>query len=319
MRYFITGGAGFIGANFIEQLLNADELPVDSITVYDKLTYAGTLKNLEQACKDSRTNVLIADICDRDELVDRMINHDIVVHFAAESHVDRSINSATPFVQTNEMGTLNVLEAAKANGVKTVIHISTDEVYGSLKSGAADESYPLLPNSPYAASKAASDLIARSFFQTHGLDVRTTRCSNNYGKYQYPEKFIPVAINSILQKKKIPLYGNGQNLREWIHVTDHCKAILEVIKHGSAGEIYNIGSGLHLSNLELVQKLLEILKVDKTWISYVEDRRGHDFRYSVNSNKIDKISNFERVPFERGLEEVVEWYSENSEWWGSKS
>ena len=206
MRYFITGGAGFIGSNFIEELLNDQVADIDKITVFDKLTYAGNPRNLEIALQDTRVKLYVGDICDRLILQDQMKDHDIVVHFAAESHVDRSINSAYPFIETNVLGTLNVLESARETGIQTIIHISTDEVYGSLENGSADESYPLLPNSPYAASKAASDLVTRSFFQTFGLDIRVTRCSNNYGKYQHPEKFIPVVINSILNQSKIPIY-----------------------------------------------------------------------------------------------------------------
>ena len=258
----------------------------------------------------------VGDICDRLILQDQMKDHDIVVHFAAESHVDRSINSAYPFIETNVLGTLNVLESARETGIQTIIHISTDEVYGSLENGSADESYPLLPNSPYAASKAASDLVTRSFFQTFGLDIRVTRCSNNYGKYQHPEKFIPVVINSILNQSKIPIYGTGQNIREWIHVRDHCKAILKVLAQGRAGEIYNIGSGKYLNNVELAQNICRIMNAPEELITFVEDRKGHDFRYSIDSRKCDSLQVGSRFDFQFGLKETVEWYVSHQAWWG---
>jgi dTDP-glucose 4,6-dehydratase len=220
MRYFVTGGAGFIGSNFVEYLFeNVKELT--GVTIFDKFTYAANPKNYEKFLSDSRLKVIKGDVCDLSLLEISMNNHDFVIHFAAESHVDRSIHDASAFFQTNVLGTLNVLEASRKNGIKTVVHISTDEVYGSLPEGSADENYPLLPNSPYAASKAASDLLARSYFVTHGIDVRTTRCCNNYGKNQYPEKLVPLILSKIKKGETLPIYGSGENIREWIHVSEH--------------------------------------------------------------------------------------------------
>jgi dTDP-glucose 4,6-dehydratase len=285
------------------------------VTIFDKFTYAANPKNYEKFQSDPRLKVIEGDICDLSLLEESMKNHDYVIHFAAESHVDRSINDGSVFVQTNVLGTFNVLEASRRSKIKTVIHVSTDEVYGSLAEGSADESYPLLPNSPYAASKAASDLLVRSYFVTHNLDVRITRCCNNYGKYQYPEKLIPVIVNSILSNKKIPIYGNGLNVREWIHVEDHCKAVNRVLENGEPGEIYNIGSGKHLSNLELAEIICEFMGLGKDSISHVQDRPGHDFRYSVNSSKISQISEFANLPFESGLRKTLIWHKENLNWW----
>ena len=315
MRYFITGGAGFIGSNFVDLLMRTERANTELVTVYDKLTYAGNLKNLSEWQSDPRLNIRIADICDREVLSQAMTNHDVVVHFAAESHVDRSIKSATPFVTTNVLGTLNVLEAARSNDVNTIIHISTDEVYGSLAEGTATEESPLLPNSPYAASKAASDLLARSFYQTYNMDIRITRCSNNYGRFQYPEKLIPVVINAILRNQQIPVYGTGINVREWIHVTDHGKAILEVLQNGKPGEIYNIGSTNYLTNLELVKKICNIMGHGEELIEYVEDRLGHDFRYSIDYSKLKIFGLPDQVDFETGLQQTVEWYLTHQEWW----
>jgi len=240
-----------------------------------------------------------------------MENHDYVLHFAAESHVDRSINDASVFIQTNVLGTFNVLEAARNAGVKTMINVSTDEVYGSLPEGSAVENWPLEPNSPYAASKASSDLLARSYFVTHGLDVRTTRCCNNYGKYQYPEKVIPVFINKLRSREKLPIYGNGENVREWIHVSDHVKGIQIVLEKGTPGEIYNIGTGSHLSNNDLATAILNLMGKSGDMKSYVKDRQGHDFRYSVDSLKIGALGFQPSITLEVGLEETIKWYLEN--------
>jgi len=308
VRYFVTGGAGFIGSNFVNLLLVSPDSDASYVTVYDKLTYAGNLKNLNIWKSDSRLNIIIADICDSTSLTNAMTNHDVVVHFAAESHVDRSINGAEPFFTTNILGTLNVLESARSTNIKTVIHISTDEVYGSLTKGSATEDFPLLPNSPYAASKAGSDLLVRSFFKTYGLDVRITRCTNNYGKYQYPEKFVPVIIRSIMNKERIPIYGIGNNVREWLYVDNHCQSILSVLKFGSAGEIYNIGGGHHFTNMELVIRICEILGAPSNLIKFVPDRFGHDLRYSVHGQKLT-------VDFNRTLADTIDWYMKNENWW----
>lgn len=314
MRYFITGGAGFIGSNYVAYLFkNVPELT--SVTIYDKFTYAANPKNFEEFAIDPRLDVIKGDICDQKLLEQSMSNHDFVIHFAAESHVDRSIDDATAFVQTNVLGTFNVLEASRKVGIKTVIHVSTDEVYGSIPEGSADETYPLQPNSPYAASKASSDLLARSYFITHGLDVRTTRCCNNYGKHQFPEKVIPVFIRKLNCEEKLPIYGDGMNVREWIHVSDHARAIQSVLDKGLAGQIYNIGTGSHLSNNDLASELLSVMGMSENMKSYVADRRGHDFRYSVDSRKIESLG-FERlINFEDGLKETVDWYTSNPDWW----
>jgi dTDP-glucose 4,6-dehydratase len=285
MRYFVTGGAGFIGSNYVEHLFENVQGLI-GVTIFDNFTYAANPKNYEKYLGDPRLEVIHGDICDLAFLKESMKDHDFVIHFAAESHVDRSINDASAFVQTNVLGTFNVLEASRKSGIKTVIHVSTDEVYGSLPESSALESDPLLPNSPYAASKAAADLLARSYFITHGIDVRTTRCCNNYGKNQYPEKLVPLILSKIKKREPLPIYGSGENIREWIHVSDHCKAIHLILNQGKAGEIYNIGSGVALMNLELVEILLELTGSKESTINFVEDRLGHDFRYSLNYKKI---------------------------------
>jgi dTDP-glucose 4,6-dehydratase len=314
VRYFVTGGAGFIGSNYVEHLLNNVEA-VTGVTIYDKFTYAANPKNYQDFLCDARLSVIQGDICDSELLEKSMAGHDFVVHFAAESHVDRSIDDAAVFVETNVLGTFRVLEAGRKVGISTVIHVSTDEVYGSLDEGAADETFPLQPNSPYAASKAASDLLARSYFVTHGLDVRITRCCNNYGKYQFPEKVIPVFINKLLSGQKLPIYGDGRNVREWIHVSDHAKGIQTVLEKGNPGEIYNIGTGSHLSNNDLADNILLLMNFNNNMKSYVEDRLGHDFRYSVSSSKIEELGFKNKVLVHRGLQDTIEWYKSNLDWW----
>lgn len=313
MRYFVTGGAGFIGSNYVEHLFQNVE-GVTGVTIYDKFTYAANPKNYQQFLIDPRLSVIKGDICDANLLENSMADHDFVVHFAAESHVDRSIDDASAFIQTNVLGTFSVLEASRKVGIKTVIHVSTDEVYGSLSQGSADETFPLQPNSPYAASKAASDLLARSYFVTHGLDVRTTRCCNNYGKYQFPEKVIPVFINKLKAGQRIPIYGDGRNVREWIHVADHVRGIQAVLNKGNPGEIYNIGTGAHFSNNDLAREILDLMNFDEKMMSYVKDRQGHDFRYSINSRKLGRLGFEIIVPFKKGLPETVNWYLSNSNW-----
>ena len=313
MRYFVTGGAGFIGSNYVEHLFNNVE-EVTGVTIYDKFTYAANPKNYKDFVADPRLSVIKGDICDFELLEKSMAGHDYVVHFAAESHVDRSIDEASVFVETNILGTFRVLEASRKVGIRTVIHVSTDEVYGSLSEGSADETFPLEPNSPYAASKAASDLLTRSYFVTHGLDVRITRCCNNYGKYQYPEKVIPVFINKLKSGQKLPIYGDGRNVREWIHVSDHARGIQAALDKGNPGEIYNIGTGIHLSNNDLADEILFLMNFDNNMKSYVEDRLGHDFRYSVNSTKIGTLGFTLQIPFKLGLLETVNWYVSNPSW-----
>ncbi len=314
MRYFVTGGAGFIGSNYVEHLFRKVE-GVTGVTIYDKFTYAANPKNYQEFVGDPRLTVIKGDVCDYDLLEKTMAGHDFVVHFAAESHVDRSIDDASAFVETNVLGTFRVLEASRKVGVKTVIHVSTDEVYGSLSEGSALESFPLEPNSPYAASKAASDLMVRSFFVTHGLDVRTTRCCNNYGKYQYPEKVIPVFITMLKSGQTLPIYGDGKNVREWIHVSDHARGIQTVLENGIPGELYNIGTGHHLSNNDLASEIIGLMGFSQTMKSYIKDRPGHDLRYSINSTKIQSIGFKKTVQFEEGLAQTIEWYRSNPDWW----
>ena len=317
MRYFVPGGAGFIGSNYVEHLLNLVD-GVTGVTIYDKFTYAANPKNYQEFADDPRLTVIKGDICDSLLLENSMANHDYVIHFAAESHVDRSIDDASAFVQTNTLGTFNVLEASRKSGIKTMIHVSTDEVYGSLSEGSADEYYPLQPNSPYAASKAASDLLARSYFITHGLDVRTTRCCNNYGRYQFPEKVVPVFVNRLNSGEKLPIYGDGKNVREWIHVSDHARGIQTVLNRGKPGEIYNIGTGAHLSNNDLASEIINLIGLNEDMKSYVADRQGHDFRYSVDSRKIESLG-FERIiDFNDGLKATIDWYTDNPGWWDTQ-
>jgi dTDP-glucose 4,6-dehydratase len=317
MRYFVTGGAGFIGSNYVAHLFNEVE-GVTGVTIYDKFTYAANSKNYQEFTHDPRLTITKGDICDLNTLENSMANHDYVIHFAAESHVDRSIHDASAFIQTNVMGTYNVLEASRKSGARTMIHVSTDEVYGSLSDGSAEENYPLQPNSPYAASKAASDLLARSYFVTHGLDVRTTRCCNNYGKYQYPEKVIPVFINKLRTGQKLPIYGDGLNVREWIHASDHARGIQTVLKKGKPGEIYNIGTGSHLSNNDLASEIIRLMGLSNDLKSYVSDRQGHDFRYSVDSQKIASLGFEKIINFDDGLKATIDWYTNNTGWWDTQ-
>lgn len=315
MKYFVTGGAGFIGSNYVNFLLSETE-NVESVTVFDKFTYAANPKNLEKHISDPRLTIVRGDICDPESVEKDLRGHNAVVHFAAESHVDRSIEDSSVFVKTNVLGTYVLLEAARQNNVETFVHVSTDEVYGSLEKESADEEFPLHPNSPYAASKAASDLLARSYFVTHGLDVRITRCCNNYGPNQYPEKVIPVLTKAGLNLQKLPIYGNGKNIREWIYVRDHCRGIQIALRHGSPGEIYNIGTGLHLSNLDLASRVISALNLPEDSVQFVEDRKGHDFRYSVDSSKIKALGFYEETDFENGLTSTIDWYKGNQDWWG---
>ena len=313
MRYFVTGGAGFIGSNYVEHLFrNVPDMT--SVTIYDKFTYAANPKNYQELAGDPRLKVIKGDICDFVLLEKSIAEHDFVIHFAAESHVDRSIEDASAFVQTNVLGSFNLLEASRKLGIKTVINVSTDEVYGSLMKGSANETFPLQPNSPYAASKAASDLLARSYFVTHGLDIRTTRSCNNYGKYQFPEKVIPVFINKLRSGQKLPIYGDGLNVREWIHVSDHARGIQTVLEKGAPGEIYNIGTGLHLSNNDLAGEIIKAMGLDVSMKSYVTDRKGHDFRYSVNWQKLASLGFENKIGFFDGLQSTIDWYATHTDW-----
>ena len=315
MRILVTGGAGFIGSNYVRRIADGTLGGISKITVLDKLTYAGTLTNLSQV-SDSSYDFIEGDICDA-ELVTKLVSeNDLVVNFAAESHVDRSINGAKDFVVTNVLGTQTLLDAFRKSDVKTFLQVSTDEVYGSIAEGSWPETDPLLPNSPYAASKASADLICRSYFKTHGMDIRVTRCSNNYGRNQYPEKVIPLFVTNLIDNKKVPVYGSGLNVRDWLHVDDHCRGIHLALTKGKAGEIYNIGGGTELNNLELTDKILNIMGKGQESIEYVEDRKGHDLRYSVDITKIsNELGYVPQVDWEVGLAETINWYQENEAWW----
>lgn len=315
MRVLITGGAGFIGSNYVRRITDGTLGGINKITVLDKLTYAGTLTNLLDVKSDS-FEFVHGDICDS-ELMDKLAkSHDLVVNFAAESHVDRSINGAKDFVVTNVLGTQTLLDSVKKSDVQTYLQVSTDEVYGSIESGSWPETDPLLPNSPYAASKASADLLCRSYNKTHGMDIRITRCSNNYGRNQFPEKIIPLFVTNLIDRKKVPVYGSGLNVRDWLHVDDHCQGIHLALTKGKPGEIYNIGGGTELNNLELTEQILEIMGNGKDSIEHVEDRKGHDFRYSVDIKKISgELGYRPKVSWKQGLIETVNWYQENQNWW----
>jgi dTDP-glucose 4,6-dehydratase len=317
MNYVVTGGCGFIGSNYVRGLLSgAWGSDVEKVTVIDSLTYAGNLSNLDPVIQDSRLIFVKEDIINQKEISEILEGNDIVVHFAAESHVDRSISGSAEFIRTNVLGTHSMLQASLDSNIKQFLHVSTDEVYGSIAKGSWDEQEPLLPNSPYAASKASSDLIARSFFITHGLDVRITRCSNNFGIYQYPEKVIPLFITNLMQGKKIPLYGDGLNVRDWLHVDDHCRGIQLVIEKGQAGQIYNIGGGTELTNIDLTNKILSAMGASNDSIEAVEDRKAHDRRYSVDITKIhNELGYSPQCSLEDTLGTIVEWYKNNQQWW----
>ena len=318
MKIFVTGGAGFIGSNFVRMALTArlPGLEDADITVFDALTYSGTLTNLEAISDSPRYSFVHGDIRDQDAVATALAGHDAIIHFAAESHVDRSVTNSRIFVETNVLGTQTLLDQALALGVPRFVHVSTDEVYGSIDEGSWDENEPLLPNSPYSASKAASDLLVRSYHVTHGLNASTTRCSNNYGTHHFPEKVIPLFITNLLDGQKIPLYGDGGNVRDWLHVDDHCRGIALVLQGGKPGETYNIGGGTELSNVELTELLLAATGRDESFIEHVADRKGHDRRYSVNIGKIQRELGYEPlVPFESGLADVVKWYRDNRSWW----
>ncbi len=318
MRILVTGGAGFIGSNFVRRTLE-DAYPGlegADIVVYDALTYSGNLENLAPVDGDARYSFVHGDILDRDLLDEVLPAVDTVVHFAAESHVDRSVRDSGPFVETNVVGTQRLLDASLTAGVQRFVHVSTDEVYGSIAEGSWDETRPLEPNSPYSASKAGSDLLARSYHRTHGMNLSITRCSNNYGPYHFPEKVIPLFVTNLIDDRHVPLYGTGENVRDWLHVDDHTRGIAMVVTGGRAGEIYNIGGGTELSNRELTQKLLDATGRDWSSVDPVEDRKGHDLRYSVDISKIRGELGYEPlVPFDQGLADVVQWYRDNRDWW----
>jgi dTDP-glucose 4,6-dehydratase len=316
MRFFVTGGAGFIGSHFVRMLLNQTSSEVSKVTVCDKFTYSGNENNLIGAAEDQRFSLIRGDICDMEMMRKVLASHDVVVHFAAESHVDRSIQSANPFIVTNVLGTQTLLEASRQNGISTFVHVSTDEVYGSIDAGSWTEDQPLLPNSPYSASKASSDLVARAFHKTYGMDIRITRCSNNFGTHQYPEKMIPLFITNLIDDKKVPLYGDGLNVRDWLHVEDHCQGIFLVAQKGRSGEIYNIGGGTELTNLELTEQILNLFNKSRNDIEIVPDRLGHDRRYSVDWTKINRELGYTpKHSIQDSLPSLVDWYQKNEWWW----
>jgi dTDP-glucose 4,6-dehydratase len=318
MKILVTGGAGFIGSNFVRRTLE-DAYPGlegAEVVVLDALAYSGNLANLAPIADSKRYRFVLGDIRDSELLDELLPSVDGIVHFAAESHVDRSVRDASIFVETNVLGTQRLLDGALRSNVKRFVHVSTDEVYGSIAEGSWDETRPLEPNSPYSASKAGSDLLARSYFRTHGLNVSITRCSNNYGPYHFPEKVIPLFITNLIDDQHVPLYGEGNNIRDWLHVDDHTRGIAMVLTGGRAGEIYNIGGGTELTNLELTQLLLNATGKDWSYVDRVADRLGHDLRYSVDIRKIRAELGYEPlVPFDRGLADVVDWYRNERAWW----
>ncbi|MDG4802572.1 dTDP-glucose 4,6-dehydratase [Micromonospora sp. WMMD980] len=324
MRILVTGGAGFIGSEYVRMLLGrpgadparAPTSAPAAVTVLDKLTYSGNPANLDPVRHDTRLRFVHGDVCDP-ALVDAVVpGHDVIVHFAAESHVDRSITGAAPFVTTNVLGTQTLLDAALRHRTGRFVHVSTDEVYGSIDSGSWTESWPLAPNSPYSASKAASDLLALAYHRTHGLDVVVTRCSNNYGPYQFPEKVVPLFVTNLLDGGTVPLYGDGGNVRDWLHVRDHCRGVALVQEKGRAGEVYHIGGGTELTNRELTGKLLAACGADWDRVVPVTDRKGHDRRYSLDITKIrTELGYAPSIDLDHGLAETVRWYRENRPWW----
>ncbi|MGC5011920.1 dTDP-glucose 4,6-dehydratase [Streptosporangium sp. DT93] len=318
MRILVTGGAGFIGSNFVRRTLSGayEGFEDARVVVVDKLTYAGTMESLASVAGDPRLEFVQGDICDA-SLMSRLTKEaSLVVHFAAETHVDRSIDSGADFVTTNVVGTQTLLEASLAGGVGKFVLVSTDEVYGSIETGSWVESHPLEPNSPYSASKAAADLLARAFSRTYRFPVSITRCPNNYGPYQFPEKVIPLFVTNLLDGERVPLYGDGLHVREWAHVDDHCRGIALVAWRGRPGEVYNVGGNAELTNRELTGALLDIAGADWSMVLPVEDRPGHDRRYSVDSSKITAELGYRpQVPFTDGLAATARWYAENRDWW----
>lgn len=318
MRILVTGGAGFIGSHFVRELLSGayPEWESARAVVLDKLTYAGNPANLAPVRSDPRLTFVEGDICNPLVVGKLMRDVDLVVHFAAESHVDRSITDASAFVRTNVQGTFTLLDAAVRAGVDRFVHVSTDEVYGSIPQGAWTEEQPVGPNSPYAATKAGSDHLALAFHRTHGLPVCVTRCSNNYGPYQYPEKVIPLFVTNLLDGLPVPLYGDGRNRRDWLHVDDHCRGIHLVASKGRPGEVYHIGGGTELSNAQLTDRLIRMCGADVSAVRRVPDRKGHDLRYCLDISKIStELGYAPRISFAEGLATTIEWYRNNRHWW----
>jgi dTDP-glucose 4,6-dehydratase len=314
-RVLVIGGAGFIGSHYVRELVGGAyaEWAGAEVTVLDELTYAGNLRNLEPV--EGRYTFVHGDVCDGELLAGLVPGHDVVVNFAAESHVDRSIASGAEFVRTNVLGVQTLMQACLDAGTPRVVQVSTDEVYGGIDEGSWDEEAPLAPNSPYSASKAGGDMIARAYARTHGLPVCITRCGNNYGPYQYPEKVIPLFATNLLDGRTVPLYGDGGNVRDWIHVADHCRGVQVVAERGAAGEVYHIAGTAELTNLELTGRLLAALGAGWDRVERVEDRKGHDRRYSLSDAKLRALGYAPEVGFEEGLAATVRWYEENRGWW----
>ncbi|MBO4270437.1 dTDP-glucose 4,6-dehydratase [Microbispora triticiradicis] len=315
MRVLVTGGAGFIGSHYVRTLVSGGypAFAGARVTVLDKLTYAGNLANLEPV--SGGFDFVRGDVCDAALLAEVVPGHDVVVHFAAESHVDRSIDSAAEFVRTNVLGTQALMQACLDAGVSRVVHVSTDEVYGTIETGSWDEEAPLRPRSPYSASKAGGDHIARAYGVTHGLPVMITRCGNNYGPYQYPEKLVPFFVTRLIRGEKVPLYGDGGNVRDWVHVEDHCRGIQFVAERGAAGETYHVAGTAELTNKELTTRLLEAFGYGWDMVDHVPDRKGHDRRYSLSDAKIRALGYHPSVGFDDGLRDTIAWYSGNPGWW----
>ncbi len=312
MKLFVTGAAGFIGSNYVRHVLATTD---DEVTAFDALTYAGNLSSLADVAEDSRCRFVQGDICDRSAVAEAMAAHDAVVHFAAESHVDRSIVDPDTFVRTNCLGTNVMCDVARNLGVERFLHISTDEVYGSVEEGSSHETDRLEPRSPYSASKAGSDLIALSYLETYDLPVMVTRSSNNFGPYQFPEKVIPLFVTNLLDGHKVPLYGDGLNIRDWIYVEDNCAGVDLVLRRGEIGEVYNIGGGNEITNRDLTDKVLSLCGAGDDMIEYVADRLGHDRRYSVDCTKARALGWAPARSLDEALAATVEWYRANRSWW----
>jgi dTDP-glucose 4,6-dehydratase len=317
VRVFVTGAAGFIGSHYVRSLLGgAYEGWEDAeVTVFDALTYAGNPANLASVADDPRFTFVHGDICDPGALDAALPGHRVVVNFAAETHVDRSITGPAPFVATNVLGVQTLLDACLRHAVERVVHIGTDEVYGSIDVGWWNEDAPLLPNSPYAAAKASAELLVRAYHRTYGLNVSSTRCSNTYGPHQFPEKIIPLFVTRLLDGGRLPLYGDGNNVRDWLYVDDHCQGVQLVVEQGLAGAAYNIGGGEELSNRELTQAILDAMGADWDRVEYVEDRRGHDRRYALDDSRLRALGYSPAYTFRQGLAETIEWYRAHQEWW----
>ena len=312
-RYLVTGGAGFIGSNFVRHVLESE--PGASVTNLDLLTYAGVKATVDELDRNDQHRFVLGDIRDAKLIDDLMGDQDVVVHFAAESHVDRSIEGPAVFLETNVVGTGVLIDAARRHGVERFIHVSTDEVYGSVEEGFAPEDALLEPSSPYSASKAGSDLLVQSYGVTFDYGAIVTRCTNNYGPYQFPEKVIPLFVTNLLDNEKVPLYGDGRNERDWLYVRDHCAAIHMLVDEGVPGETYNIGANAQLSNLELTEKILNALDMDDTWVERVTDRPGHDLRYAVDSSKLRAMGWAPEHTFDEWLDHTIDWYRRRQDWW----